>query len=55
MDGVTSLITSALSNVTTVFNAGVDMVTGNEVAMVFIGFSLAGAGVGFFKRLIRRG
>ena len=54
MEGVTSLISSALENVTTVFNQGVDMVTGNEVAMVFIGFSLAGAGVGFFKRLIRR-
>lgn len=55
MDGVTSLITSALSNVTTVFNAGVDMVTGNEIAMVFIGFSLVGTAVGFFKGLTSRG
>lgn len=54
MEGVTSLITNALTNVTTVFNQGVDMITNNEIAMVFIGFSLAGAGVAFFKRLIRR-
>jgi len=53
-EDTTNLITKALENVTTVFNSGVDMVTGNSVAMVFIGFSLAGVGVAFFKRLTRK-
>lgn len=47
------LITSALANVTTIFNAAVTMVTGNEIAMVFIGIPLVGAGIGLFHRLIR--
>lgn len=54
MEGATNIITSALQNVSTVFNSAVDMVTGQPVAMLFIGFSIAGAGVAFFKRLIRR-
>lgn len=53
-EGATNLISEALENVTTVFNAGVDMVTGNAVAMVFIGISLAGAGIGMFKKLCKR-
>lgn len=47
------LITSALSNVTTVFTSAVNMITGNEIAMVFIGIPLVGAGIGLFHRLIR--
>lgn len=54
MEGATSMISTALSNVTTVFNQAVTMITGNEVAMVFIGIPLVGAGIGLFHRLIRR-
>lgn len=53
MEGATSMISTALSNVTTVFNQAVTMITGNEVAMVFIGIPLVGAGIGLFHRLIR--
>lgn len=47
------MIATALSNVMTVFNQAVTMITGNEVAMVFVGIPLAGAGIGLFHRLIR--
>lgn len=53
MEGATSMISSALSNVSTVFNQAVTMITGNEVAMVFVGVPLIGAGIGLFHRLIR--
>lgn len=52
MDG--GMITTALSNVTTVFNQAVTMITGNEVAMLFVGIPIIGAGIGLFHRLIRR-
>lgn len=51
MEGATNLVTSALANVTTVFNAAVDMATGNSVTMTFIGISLVGAGIGLFFKL----
>lgn len=54
MEGAANMITSALSNVTTVFNAAVDMATGNPVSMVFVGFALIGAGLGIFFRLTSR-
>ena len=47
------MLTSALSNISTVFNEAVTMITGNEIAMVFIGVPLVGAGIGLFHRLIR--
>ncbi len=47
------MITSALSNVSTIFNQAVTMITGNEIAMVFVGIPLIGAGIGLFHRLIR--
>ena len=47
------MITTALANVSTVFTQAVTMVTGNEVAMVFVGIPLIGAGIGLFHRLIR--
>lgn len=53
MEGATSMITSALSSVTTVFNQAVTMISGNEIAMVFIGIPLIGGGIGLFHRLIR--
>lgn len=49
-----NMIADALSNVSTVFSSAVDMVTGNPVAMVFIGFALAGGGIALFRR-VRRG
>lgn len=48
-----SMITTAISNVTTVFNQAVTMITGNEVAMVFVGIPLIGAGITLFHMLIR--
>lgn len=53
-EGSTSMITSAISNAITVFNSAVTMVTGNEVAMVFIGIPLLGAGIGLLFRLCHR-
>ena len=52
MENATVIITSALTNVGTVFNQAVTMVTGNEVAMVFVGFTLVGGGIRLFKKLI---
>ena len=53
MEGAASMITTALANVSTVFTQAVTMITGNEVAMVFVGLPLIGAGIGLFHRLIR--
>lgn len=47
------MITTALANVSTVFTQAVTMITDNEVAMVFVGIPLIGAGIGLFHRLIR--
>lgn len=49
-----SLITSALTNVQTVFTQAVNMITGNEIAMLFVGIPIIGAGIGLFHRLIGR-
>lgn len=46
------MIQTALANVTTVFNQAVTMITGNEIAMLFIGIPIIGAGIGLFSRLI---
>lgn len=54
MEGVTNMIADALTNVTTVFNSAVTMITGNAVAMAFVGVSLVGAGIGLFRRVIGR-
>jgi hypothetical protein len=54
MEGSVNLVTSAMENVSAVFTSATGMITGNPIAMVFIGFSLAGAGVGLFRRVIRR-
>lgn len=53
MDG-TSLVTQALSDVTSTFTTVTDMVTDSQLAMVFIGFAIAGAGLGLFRRLVPR-
>lgn len=49
-----NLITDALANVSSVVSTGTEIVTGNPVAMVFIGLSLAGVGIAFFKKLTRK-
>ena len=48
----TSLITSALADVTEVFTKAVDMIVGNQIAMLFVGIPIVGAGIGLFHRLI---
>ena len=53
MEETTSMITTALENVTTVFNQAVTMITGNEVAMLFVGIAVIGGGIGLFHRVTR--
>ena len=50
-EGVTNVISSALENVSTVFTSAVDMITGNPIAMVFLGIGLVGGGVALFRRI----
>lgn len=52
MENATSIITTALTDVSTVFTTSVNMITGNAVAMVFVGFTLVGGGIKLFKKLI---
>lgn len=51
MEGTTSMISTALENVTTIFNSAVTMCTGNPICMAFIGMGLVGGGIGLFKRV----
>ena len=53
-DAPVSLISTALTHISTIFTQATNMITGNLIAMVFIGFSLVGAGVGLFRRIVRR-
>ena len=53
-EAVTATISGALTNVSTVFNAAVTMIAGNEIAMLFVGIPIIGAGIGLFHRLIGR-
>lgn len=52
MDG--SLVTTAMSDVSSVFTSVTTMVTDSPLAMVFIGFAITGAGLGLFRRLVPR-
>lgn len=49
-----SLITSALADVSTVFTAALNMITSNPIAMVFIGFGLIGGGISLFRKLRKK-
>lgn len=49
-----SLVSSALEHVSTIFTSATTMITGNPIAMVFIGFSLVGTGVVLFRKITRR-
>lgn len=48
---VTSGISQALTDVGTIFTNAVSMVTGNPIAMVFIGFGLVSGGVALFRKI----
>lgn len=54
MEGATNLIQSCLANVSIVFNQAVSMITGNEVAMLFVGMSVIGSGIGLFRQVTAR-
>ena len=49
-----SMISTALTNVSTIFTQAVTMITGNEIAMVFIGFGLVGGGISLFRKIRKR-
>lgn len=51
MDASVNLVSSALSNIGTLFTFTLDLITKNELAMVFVGIPLVGAGIGLFHRL----
>lgn len=48
---VSSGISQALTDVGTIFTNAVNMVTGNPIAMVFIGFGLVAGGVALFRKI----
>lgn len=50
----TNLVSEALTNVTVVFTAALDMITSNPLAMVYVGLGLAGAGIALFRQLVPR-
>ena len=54
MEANASTITSALSDVTEVFNSAVTMITGNPIAMVFIGFGLVSGGIALFRKIRKK-
>lgn len=51
-EGAVNLVTTALTNVSTIFTTAVTMVTENAIPMAFIGIALVGGGLGLFRRTI---
>lgn len=49
-----NVISSALGDVGTIFTSVSGLITGNPIAMVFIGFSLAGSGVLLFRKITKK-
>lgn len=47
-------VTQALTDVGTLFSNAVGMIAGQPIALAFVGIALAGAGIGLFRRVIRR-
>ena len=47
------LISTALSNVSTIFTSAVSMVTEQPIAMACIGMALVGGGIGLFRKVRR--
>lgn len=49
-----SVLTTALADVSTVFASATSMITGNPIAMVFIGMGIVGGGIGLFRKVRKR-
>ena len=49
-----SVISSALTHISTIFNSSTDMIVANPISMVYIAFGLIGAGVALFGRIAHR-
>lgn len=47
-------VSDYLTDVSTIFNSAVTMITGNPVAAVFVGVSLVSAGIALFRKVTRR-
>ena len=47
-------VSDYLTDVSTIFNSAVTMITGNPVAAVFIGVSLVSAGIALFRKVTKR-
>ena len=52
MEPVTWSVTNLLSDVPTVFSNAGDLIMANPVASLFVGLSLAAAGIGLFRKVI---
>ncbi len=52
MDGAANVVSTALANVSTVFDSAVTMVTNQPLAMVFIGFTIVASGIALFRNVI---
>lgn len=52
-EGDPGVISTALQNVTSIFSSAVNMVTGQPIAMAFIGMALVGGGIGLFRKVRR--
>ena len=52
MENATNLVTTALTNVSTIFTTAVTMVTENAIPMAFIGIALVGGGLRLFRKTI---
>lgn len=46
-------VAQALQDVGSVFSNAVNMISGQPLALVFVGIAVAGAGLGLFHRVIR--
>jgi len=51
-DVVAPTVSGVLTDVATAFSTAVGMLAEQPIALVFIGISVAGAGLGLFKRII---
>lgn len=52
MEPVTWSVTNLLTDVSSVFSTAGDLIMANPVASVFVGLSLAAAGIGLFREVI---
>lgn len=47
-------VIEALTSVGSILTQATTMISGNAIAMVFIGFALVAGGVGLFRRIVKR-